>query len=185
MASCAPTRAKYQEIQLPPERIIQNGYSLMPPNEKGWFVAGRDQYRLALVKGGDGPDETYAIQTTLVKLPIFTSTDDLTRFVKEGQTKDTDPQRFKVMLHDTALHQQKGVDCVKSHFMVEDVAAVKRTTRTGGMILEALSLTCPHPINKTIGVHVTYSHRYYPEQKDAAFEQKAMDIFGSIEFVNP
>ena len=74
----------------------------------------------------------YAIQSTLVKLPTFTTTEDLVRFVKEGQTKDTNPQRFKVLLHDAVLQQQKGVDCVNSHFLVEDVAAVKRTDENRG-----------------------------------------------------
>jgi len=185
VASCTPPRAKLQEIQLPPERIVQNGYSLVPPDEKGWFVAGRDQYRSALVKTGEGQDETYAIQSTLVRLPTFTTTEDLVRFVKEGQAKDTNPERFKVLLHDTVLQQQKGVDCVKSHFLVEDVAAVKRTARTGGMLLEAMSLTCPHPKNKTVGVNVTYSHRCYPEQKDPAFDGKAKHILDSVEFAIP
>jgi hypothetical protein len=164
---------------------METGYSLVPPNEKGWIVAGRDQYRLALAQRGEGEDETYAIQTTLVQLPTFTSSDGLTRFVKEGETKKTDPQRFKVMVHDIVLQQQKGVDCARSHFVVEDTAAAKRTTKTGSMILEALSLTCPHPKDAAVGVHVTYSHRYYPEQKDSAFKEKALHLFDSMEFVNP
>jgi hypothetical protein len=157
----------------------------MPPNEKGWFIAGRDQYRAALAKTGERPDESFAIQSTLVKLPTFTTTEDLVRFVKEGQAKDTNPQRFKVMVHDTVLQRQKGVDCAGSHFLVEDLAAVKRTTRTGGMLLEAMSLTCPHPANKTVGVTVTYSHRYYPEQKDPAFDEKAKRILDSVELATP
>jgi hypothetical protein len=58
---------RLQEVQVPPERISQKSYSLMPLNEKGWLIAGRNPYQLALVKRGESTDETLAIQATLIK----------------------------------------------------------------------------------------------------------------------
>lgn len=185
LASCISGCTDRSGTLLPPQRIREKGYSLLLPNEPGWVIVARDQYQLALAKGGEGPDETFAIQSRLIQLPTFTSREDLMRYVKEKQTTAADLQRFKVMVFDTIPEQHRGIDCAKSYFVGEDRAAVKRTKRMGSMIFEALSLTCPHPKFETIGVEVVYSHRYYPEQKDTAFNEKAMRIMNSLEFEMP
>lgn len=184
LASCVPVGPRAPEIKLPPERILQKGYSIMPLNEEGWHILGRDQYRVALAKSGTGADETFAIQATVLDLPSFTSPDDLVRVVKEGQMKDTDLKRFNVMKHEVVSHRQKEADCAKSHFVIEDTGAVKRTPRTGSMILEAMSINCAYPKNKNMGISVNYSHRYYPENKDANFVDRATAVLDSLEFEN-
>ena len=185
LASCISGCTDRSGTSLPPQRIGEKGYSLLLPNEPGWVIVARDQYQLALGKRGEGPDETFAIQSTLIQLPTFTSREDLTRYIKERQTKASDQQRFKVMVFDIVPEQHRGIDCAKSYFVAEDRAAVKRTKRMGSMIFEALALACPHPKFETIGVEVVYSHRYDPEQKDPAFTEKAIRIMNSLEFDNP
>ena len=185
LASCISGCTDRSGTSLPPQRIGEKGYSLLLPNEPGWVIVARDQYQLALGKRGEGPDETFAIQSTLIQLPTFTSREDLTRYIKERQTKASDLQRFTVMVFDIVPEQHRGIDCAKSYFVGEDRAAVKRTKRMGSMILEGLGLTCPHPKYETIGVEVVYSHRYYPERKDPAFNEKAMRMMNSLEFEMP
>src|SRR5687768_12009903 len=91
ITACAPMQPKLQELQLPPERIVQKGYSLVPINEAGWLVAGRNQYQLSLIKTGANPDESFAIQAVPFRLPEFKSTEEFVRLIKEGQAKDTHP----------------------------------------------------------------------------------------------
>src|SRR2546429_466489 len=86
VTSCVP---RLQEVRVPPERIYQKGYSFVPLNEKGWLIAGRNPYQVAIGKSGGGPDETLAIQTALIKLPAFTTSEEFVHLVREGQEKDT------------------------------------------------------------------------------------------------
>lgn len=183
IAACAPMQPKLQELQVQPERIIQNGYSLVPMNEAGWVVAGRNQYQLVLVKAGSNPDETIAIQAMLFELPEFKSTEEFVRLTKDGQAKDTDLQRFVIKKHEVVAYPKMRSNCTKAHIVTEDKAAVKRSGKSGSMILEALTLTCAHPKDKKVGVNVTYSHRYYPEQGDEAFIEKATSVLDSVEFI--
>ena len=185
ITACAATRPPLPDVKLPPERISQNGYSLMPLNEKGWMIRGRDTYEFVLVKQGENPDETFAIQANLSKLSVFNTTTDFVRLIKEGQAKDTNPQRFKLLKHEVAPFPMKGIDCVKSSMITEDNAAAKKSGDTGDMILEALTLSCAHPSEKSVGIHVTYSHRHYPGQEDAAFIEKGESILKSVELFEP
>jgi len=65
--------------------------------------------------------------------------------------------------------------------ILEDTAAVKRSKKTGSMMLEMLALVCAHPAERSIGVSVTYSHRHYPGDEDARFLERAEKVLGSVE----
>ena len=184
ITSCASMQPSLPEVQIPPERISQKGYSLVPLNEKGWLIAGRNAYQLALVKRGENPDETFAIQAIPFRLSAFKTNEDFVRLIKEGQAKDTDSQRFKIVKHEVTSHPANGTSCVKSHMVTEDRAAVKRSGKSGDMVLEALTLTCAHPKDKSVGISIIYSQRYYPEQRDSAFVEKATRVLSSVEFTD-
>lgn len=184
ITSCASTQPQVPEIQIPPKRIIQKGYSLVPLNEAGWIIAGRDEYQLAIVTLGYNLDETYAIQAIPFRLPGFKTTEEFVRLVKEGQVNDTDPARFRIKKHEVAVFPRKGTDCVKSHMVTEDLSAIKSSGRSGGMILEALALTCAHPKDKSVGISVIFSQRYFPGERDPAFIEKATSVLHSVEFAD-
>lgn len=184
VASCASTRPQLAEIQVPPERIIQKGYSLVPLNEKGWMVAERNGYQLALGRQGDNPDETFVIQAIPFKLPAYKTMDEFVSQIKEGQIKDTDPQRFKIVSHEVSAYPVKGADCAKAHLVTEDRAATKRSGKAGDMVLEAMSLNCTIPGEQNVGISIVYSQRNYPGQGDPAFEEKAASILNSVEFTS-
>jgi len=50
------------------------------------------------------------------------------------------------------------------------------------MVLEALALTCAHPKDQSVGVTVVYSRRYYPDQGNSEFLEKALSVFNSLDF---
>lgn len=182
--SCAAMQPKFQDVNVPPEKISLMGFSFLPLNEKGWKILGRNQYQIALAKYGENQDETFAIQTIPTKLPTYKTEDDLALIVKEGQIKDTDLKRFKIVNHDVKVYKEKGTDCVISHLETEDHAAAKKSWKIGYMILEVETLTCAHPKDKGIGVNLIYSHRYYPENKNEKFSEKAISVLNSIEFLD-
>ena len=182
IAACAPLPPKM--LPSPPQRIYQNTYSLVPPDEPGWAVAGRRANELSLARGGEKPDETFAIQGSLLRTRPISSSAELARVV-EGLLAQADARRFKVLRAEAAEDRSRREICARSHFVAEDHAAVKKTSTPGPMILEALSLTCVHPKNADWAVMVTYSHRYYPSQNDPALGEKAAGVHATLEFLDP
>lgn len=164
------------------ERISQKGYSFIPLRGQGWVIGAPNPDQLTMSKRGETPDETFAIQGLLVKLPPFASTEELALFVNDSQTKGTDPERFKMIKHEVSAQHQKGTACAKSYALSEDVAPVKQSERAGHLFFETLTITCAHPRNPRIGVNVSYSHRSYAEHRDSRFVEHASWVLESMEF---
>jgi hypothetical protein len=184
VASCAPVQPKFVDISIPPERISQMGYSLVPLNEKGWLIAVRSFNILALVKLGGIPEENFVIRASLYQLPAFKTNEEFVHLVKEAQAKGGNPERLKTMKHEVVTFAMKGIDCAKSYMVIEDHGAAKRVGKTGVMVQETLTLDCAHPKRRNIGVSVLYSQRNYPGQGDPRFLEKGTSLFNSVEFVD-
>ena len=182
ISSCATTRPAMQEISLPPQRIAENGYSLVPLDEPGWLIGHRDSETLVLGKRGSDPDENIIIRAFAKVLPPLKSDEEFIEFAKsvlimEGAT------RHKVLSHQTKLLKVRSQSCARSDTVMEDHGAVKQSSRTDPMILEAFSLLCKHPNGSTCIV-VAYSHRFYQGHGDAESSKKAQKIFDSLDFSN-
>lgn len=182
ISSCATTHPAMQEVPLPPQRISKNGYSLVPLDEAGWLILHQDSETLVLGKLGSDPDENISIRAFAKVLPPLKSDEEFVGFAKSvlimgGAT------RHKVLSQQTKFVKVKSQSCVRSDTVMEDHDAVKRSSRTDLMILEAFSLLCKHP-NGSTGIVVAYSHRFYQGHKDAESINKAKKIFDSLEFSN-
>jgi hypothetical protein len=184
VTSCASNPGD-RELLLPPETIWQLGYSITPLNEQGWFVRARDRQHLMIGKYGEYPDQTFAIDGLLVRLPRFRTTEELTTFLKERQTTFPDTQRFTMLKYEIDAYPKKGPNCVKSHSVMIDHAANNRSGKRGDMDLEAYFLVCIHPEDKSIGVQLMYSQRHWPGQGDPQFSEKATTVLDSIELTDP
>jgi hypothetical protein len=174
-----------ESVELPPKPLFLNGYSLMPLNEEGWVIGKRTSYVVALGKYGKNPDQTFVISALLIKLSPFQTTEEFVRQVKEGQTQDTDPKRFTTIKHEVISYPHNGAECTRSHGVLVDHAAAKRSGQPGDMNLEMLTLLCAHPKDKRVGVNVFYSQRSYPGQEDPAFLEKATTVLNSVELTDP
>ena len=171
-----------QEVPLSPQRIILSGYSLVPLDEKGWVIGQRSHETLVLGKRGKDPDENMIIRAFAEVLPPLKSDEEFIGFAKSVLVMEG-AARHKVLSQQTKLVKIKSQPCVRTDTVMEDHNAVKRSSRTDPMILEAYSLTCKHP-NGSTGILVAYSHRFYPGQKDPEAGVKAQKIFDSLEFSN-
>lgn len=181
VAACAPLPPK--TLPLPPQRIYQNTYSLVPPDEPGWVVAGRRANELSLARGGEKPDETFAIQGSLLRGAAISSGEELVRVVDRLLTQ-ADARRFKVLEVEVSEDRSRREICARSHFATEDHAAARKTPTPGPMILEALSLSCRHPKDAGSVVMLTYSHRYYPGQSDPGLRERAARVLSTLEFLD-
>jgi hypothetical protein len=183
VAACAAPNADLQELLLPPQPIIQTGYSFLPPNEKGWLVGERSPARTVLMKRGTGTDETYVVQSMLLRLAPYRSREDFVNQFRESQGQDIDPARHKVLRHDAAYEDHRGTDCARSHILAEDNAAAKADGSKGTMTMEIVSMACAHPKDKSVGVFLGYSQRYHAGRRDKALDAKAAAVLDSMEFI--
>ena len=183
--SCAATRPRGEEVQLPPKRLWQLGYSLMPLDEEGWVINKRQSSVVVLGKYGKNPDQTFSISAVLSRLPPFKTTEEFVRLVKEGQVQDTDPKRFTTIKYEITSYPRNGAECAKSHLVAVDHAAAKRSGKPGDMNFEILGLVCAHPEDKTIAVNVLCSQRSYAGDEDPKFLEKATTVLDSVELTNP
>lgn len=182
VVSCALQKPSYQEIQLPPARIAQKGYSFVPLNEKGWLVGGRNPTQLVLGKHAENPDETFVIHSALAKIGPYKTNEDFIRLIRDSQIRDTDTRRHKILRHDVVDYAGKATECARSELTSEDNAAVRSSGNKGVMILEVHTLACAHPNDKGVSVVIGFSQRYYAGRRDPAFVDKANAVLGSLEF---
>lgn len=172
-----------QDVQVPPGRLFQKGFSLTPLNEKGWKITQRNPYQLMLDKPGKNSDEEFVIQALVMKLPPFKSSEDFVQQVKEFQVNGINLTRVALLGYGLNRYVKTGKNCVRSHISAEQPTASGRLSgKSEKMITEAISLTCAHPKNKQVGINVTYAYRYYPGKKDPVFLDKAEKLIASLKF---
>jgi hypothetical protein len=187
-ASCASISRPPEnlKITLPAQRIFQLGYSLVPPNEEGWEISQRDRLLLSLGKLGTPRNEVIYLYAVVFKLKTFQSDEEFVGLVKEQHAMDTDSRRFKVLKHEVTSYVGKGTPCAHSHQLLEDHEALTEAGQRTYMLRETSSLTCAHPKNRdrewSLGVNVTYAHRYYTGHADPQFLEKAASVLQSVEF---
>lgn len=180
VTGCTPLRPALKEISIPPHIILKNGYSLVPLDEAGWLLGYENPERLVLGRQGSNSDETFIIRSFIQVLPPLKSDEEFIGFSKSVLVMEG-ASRHKVLSQETTPLTMKGQSCVRNDTVLEDHAAVKRTSRNENMIIKSYALFCKHP-NNNVGILVEYSHRCYPENKDRDSAKKAQNLFDSIGF---
>lgn len=177
LAACASKSDK-------PPRFELRGFSLGAPEtvegEKPWKIAKNTPDSLVLGKPGEFESEIFIVQAAVISLPPFASADALLQHVKAGQQQEMDPKRFRILRHELSSQSMDGESCALSHLEAVDRAISGTTGLTANTMLETLTLTCPHPKDRKTGVNVTYSHQYFPEDKDPRFLERGSAILGGL-----
>ena len=182
LTACAPTMQQPKELSIPSQRSIHTGFSLLPLNEKGWFVIAQEPRFLKLGKPSKDPDESIFLNANTVFLPEFKSREEFTGFAKT-LNRDMDPIRFDEITQETKMVVVQGQSCEAIKLKEKDYGKERVSNRTDPMLIEAYSLVCPHPQGK-LAVVVSYAHRCYPDQADPEMVRKAEEIFKTVEFEN-
>jgi hypothetical protein len=178
---CTPLRPAMKEVPIPPHIVLKNGYSLVPLDEPGWLIAYEDSEKLVLGRrAAANPDETFVIRSFIQVLPPLKSDEEFIGFSKSVLVM-VGAKRNKILSQDTMPLTIKGQSCVRNDTVLEDHAAVKRTSRSENMVIESYALLCKHP-NNGVGILLEYSHRCYPENRDPDSAKKAKELFDSIGF---
>ena len=178
--ACAAGKAQPLALPLPPARSIHQGFSLVPLNEQGWLVLADRANQFALRKAGADPDESYAVQGGTTSFPVFASLEAFLAEMGKRGAADSPAGRYRLIAHSAQLAPDKGDMCARMHTVTEDQAPTRRSSRTDPMTIEIYAITCAHPGNRTIGVMVGYSQRYYPGHRDPQLETSADQLLASV-----
>lgn len=180
LGACA-TGPNLPKLSASSGRLGIDGATFASPGEEGWYIGLQTPYHLGLIKRGDNPDETIAIEAQLFKVPAAAPGVDFTQAVRDGEDRDTDPKRFNVTTHDVTPVKLGGATCARSHMVAQDQSAHTPSGKYATMTLETFTLNCVHPQDPRVGVNITYSERYYPGQADPQLAAKAAAVLDSIE----
>lgn len=181
ITSCVQTNNKYQEMKLPTERSYHRGFSLVPPNEPGWFILSKNRNELALTKEvGQKLNESYVIATFVTRLPQITSQNAFNDAVEKLDTNFS--SRFTLLKYHIDPYHGKGEYCARSYMVANDNAAAQYSGEVKSMIMENIGFGCQHPSDKRIVIYLTFSYRHFPGNDDPALMDKAEKLFQSVEF---
>ena len=182
---CALLSACASQPKKPP-RIMMEGFSIAPPSEKewakDWIIVKQSPYMAVIAKSGRFSGETFTMQATLIKLPPAASVGELVRHVESTQRKELDPKRYRIFKLEVSEQKIHAQACALSR-----MDAAERTTTDGtgspvNMMLETLTLICPHPKDPLRGINMAYSHRHFPEDVDPQFSQDAAMVMQDLVF---
>lgn len=184
LSACGgPRLAQTPELPQPPQRIVQYGYSFMPPNEPGWHVAGRDGNRIVLGRFGPSTDETVAIVAGNATGVRLESRAAFERYVRQHMARDAAPNaRFGERKSELTMLRYRGANCARAHITALDHQARRRSGQKGDMTLEIMQMFCRHPDNAGVVTYLGYSQRYTAGHRDPGFDAKAARLLNSLKF---
>ena len=165
-----------------PPRIMMQGFSIAPPKEKEWIIVKQSAEVTVIGKPGRFSGETFAMQATIIKLPPAESADELVRHVDSTQRKELDPRRYRVFKFEVSQQTIHGQVCALSRVEAAERITTQGTGSPVNMMLETLTLICPHPKDPLRGINMAYSHRHFPEDVDPQFSQDAATLMQSLAF---
>jgi hypothetical protein len=163
-------------------RIMMNGFSIVPPKEKEWIIAKQSPEVTVIGKPGRYSGETFTVQATIIKLPPGDSADELVRNVESTQRKELDPKRYRVFKLEVSQQQIHGQACALSRVEVAERTTAEVTGSPVNMMLETLTLICPHPKDRSRGINMAYSHRHFPEDVYPQFSDDAATLMQNLAF---
>jgi len=167
-----------------PQRFELRGFSVTTPavvkGDRPWSVGKQTPDLLVLGQPGDYESEIFIVQAAVIRLPALASPDALMQHVKATQQRELDPKRFRIITHELSLQQVDAESCALSHVEAADRATPGTTGQTANMMLETLTLTCAHPKDRNTGINLTYSHQYFPEDRDPQFIERGSAILQGL-----
>jgi hypothetical protein len=166
-------------LQKLPPRVTLGGFSLARPTGDEWMVKSQTADQVIYGKPGY-TGETIVLQATLIRPPNFKPGTELLRYAETVLRKDLDPVHFRILRLEVNPQDIQGESCALARLEAAE-RAVTGNSPVNSM-LDVLTLTCVHPKDRSRGISVVYSHRHYPEDRDAQFDQAGAALLGTLKF---
>lgn len=182
VVACAAPRPKDGQLPDPPLRLKQRGLSFVPPAEKDWWIAQKGVDTLVIARMGKLEGDTHAIEASVIPVPALASTLERNRHVRWLREQAVPAPRFRIKAHELSDRTVDATSCSLSYLLVEDHQPETGTSTLGAVVIESMSLICPHPRNPAVAAMLTYTHRSYPEDRDPGFKARAAAVLGGMQF---
>lgn len=179
LASCTNTKP-VKGLPLPPKPIMQKYYSLLPPDEPGWYINYQDALRLELTNKDTAGKKHNTINASVIRLPRMFENKEFLEHVSISLAITPDAKRFSIIENKEDLFQAKQGTCVKYTSLTKDADA-----KSEGKFeyIRAYGLVCPHPHDHTVGIHLTYSNHTATSEENLPVKHKALLLLNSLEFL--
>lgn len=179
LASCAANPARVSS-PLPAGYLYEGDYvNIRVPNSEGWYLVNSSPSGMGFARYGDEEGETFAAQVILFPLKKTKDGKAFLSLIKQGLEGDTDSSRFEMVKSEYEYTETRGYPCVKVAFVTKDNEAKTAPTKQEKLLLQANSLYCRHPVRKSTGFSIMYSHRgksLYPN-----LEAEAKDFISGVQ----
>jgi hypothetical protein len=182
VGACAAPKPKDGELPFPPQRLQQPGLSFLPPGEKDWWIAQKGADKLVIARLGAHDGDTHAIEASLIPWRVPGSSLERNRSIRAIREQAVPAPRFRIRSHDLSDQLVGATQCAISYLLAEDREPNTGTNTVGSVIVESMSLMCPHPANPAVGTMLTYTHRSYPEDQDFSFKARAGAVLNTFQF---
>lgn len=172
--ACSSKKPQDSEAAAPASLdLMQKGFLLSLPDDEGWTVVKKSDYKVLLSKRT--PSGGYTLQTLVVSLPTFEEKEQFLAFIKDRMAKSR--KKHKVMSHNTSLYEGNNELCVQYHSKEK-----RKSKRVKSLTLEVVSFTCRHPDNVNAGVYIALSKSYIPGSSKEDLTAAATELFNRLYF---
>ncbi len=177
-ASMGPRRLtpEYQAI-----RQDLNGFSILPPQGKGWVQMPDEPYKLVFGKELE-PGHTFVAMVEVVESsPTWKDPEGYLKAIQAGKNADIDPRRFKVLAKEFVLDKKFGAYCLRFHLIAEDHQAEHKGAG-GFAVMEAWGYGALHPQHPRWYFDVSFSERNEPGKGDPSASSAAQQFLNGFAF---
>ena len=140
-------------------------------------------YQATMASKGANENESLVVNTSIFQLPELSSEEDFLDYIVSSRAAAPKTGRFDNKQNNETLSRLNGAVCVKYHSISEDKNA-KITGGTASMLLESIGYNCQHPLNKTVGVNIEYSSRYFQGSQNSQLIEDSAEYFNNVQFTD-
>lgn len=191
LMSCATSGQQQPElISLPDklERVVYPGFSIVPPQGGGWFLAHSQDPRVAMFRGsylkkGSAAGHTISATVWAHWVPSSLQSQFSIEKLLDGLKKKSEREntgRFKYLSEKFSRLNFHGADCVRGDLVAEDRGVPNAEGTPYRFTIH--TITCLHPLSPAYMTQIEYSQRMPPGAQPLNIEPEGEAFFESLSF---
>jgi hypothetical protein len=156
------TSHPYEKVKDSSAVISLSGFSISPPDGKGWYRGKNDNKRIIFARKGDNRTQSLIAMALVHNLPDVTSDseDEFLKMVSKIRRRKNNKSRFKNILKEETVSHEKSTFTVRFHTKYKDYGAKNMPKSVKYMVTEDIGILWRHPENKNIGLTIGLSQRH-------------------------
>lgn len=179
-AACAAPGA---QLSAPDQRMVRDGYAVLPPPDGPWFYTERQHaqsYRLMFWQ----PQRTrtyarFALVSEEFQPGAYATPQDLLQLVHRRKRREMDPERFRLIMQQLKLDPRFGAYSVAVYTIREERTRQPRQA-DDALLLRTYEYRFAHPRLREVLITVQFNERGRAKELDPDFAAQAQAFFAGI-----